>query len=152
MKRLSFEDICEILYVQSMQLYTGTSGYSFKEWNGPFYPEDMKPDEMLAYYASQLPAVEINNTFCRAPKSVVVQRWAEDVPDGFRFVLKALQRISHRSPLVHNEEAIHFLARALAHPALHEPREARRHRLPARELADRTASRELANVRTSACS
>ena len=45
-----------------MNLHVGTSGYSYKEWKGNFYPEDLPAKEMLAYYSRRLPAVEINNT------------------------------------------------------------------------------------------
>jgi hypothetical protein len=48
-----------------MNLHVGTSGYSYKEWKGIFYPEDLPAKEMLSYYSRQLPAVEINNTFYR---------------------------------------------------------------------------------------
>jgi len=77
----------------------GTSGYSYKEWKRSFYPEDLPADEMLRYYASKLPAVEINNTFYRMPKAEMLSRWAEEVPDGFRFALKASQQITHRRRL-----------------------------------------------------
>jgi len=79
-----------------MKLYAGTSGYSYKEWKGSFYPEDLPADGMLKHYAGKLPAVEINNTFYRMPKASVLAQWAEQVPDGFRFVLKASQQITHR--------------------------------------------------------
>lgn len=79
-----------------MRLYAGTSGYSYKEWKGSFYPEDLPADQMLSHYASKLPAVEINNTFYRMPKASVLAQWAEQVPDGFRFALKASQQITHR--------------------------------------------------------
>jgi len=79
-----------------MKLYAGTSGYSYKEWKGSFYPEDLPADGMLRHYATKLPAVEINNTFYRMPKASVLAQWAEQVPDGFRFVLKASQQITHR--------------------------------------------------------
>src|SRR5678815_6180406 len=46
----------------SKKLFAGASGYSFKEWKGTFYPQDMKPEGMLAFYAERLPTVEINNT------------------------------------------------------------------------------------------
>ena len=46
-----------------MKLLAGTSGYSFKEWKGNFYPADLKDDGMLGYYAGKFPTVEINNTF-----------------------------------------------------------------------------------------
>ena len=78
-----------------MHVLVGTSGYAYKEWKGPFYPEKAKPDEMLGYYAERLPTVEINNTFYRMPRESVILRWADQVPDGFRFVLKASRRITH---------------------------------------------------------
>jgi hypothetical protein len=53
----------------SRKLLAGASGYSFKEWKGTFYPEKMKPEEMLAFYSERLPTVEINNTFYQMPKA-----------------------------------------------------------------------------------
>ena len=82
-----------------MKLLAGTSGYAFKEWKGAFYPEDMKPDAMLGFYASRFPAVEINNTFYRLPKENVLRDWAAQVPETFTFALKASQRITHYSRL-----------------------------------------------------
>jgi uncharacterized protein YecE (DUF72 family) len=79
-----------------MHVLVGTSGFSYKEWKGSFYPEDLPADGMLRFYASKLPAVEINNTFYRMPKASLLAQWAEQVPDGFRFVLKASQQITHR--------------------------------------------------------
>jgi uncharacterized protein YecE (DUF72 family) len=82
-----------------VRVLAGTSGYSYKEWKGSFYPEDLPAEEMLRYYAARLPAVEINNTFYRMPKAAILARWAEQVPDGFRFALKASQQITHRKRL-----------------------------------------------------
>jgi len=78
-----------------VKLWVGTSGYSYKEWLGRFYPERLSAKEMLRFYASRFPAVEINNTFYRLPKESVLLSWAEQVPPEFRFVLKAPQRITH---------------------------------------------------------
>lgn len=78
-----------------MTLYVGTSGYSYKEWKGSFYPEDLPAKEMLSFYASRLPAVEINNTFYKLPQKNVIENWKQQVPDSFRFTLKASQRITH---------------------------------------------------------
>ena len=78
-----------------MRVLAGTSGFSYKEWKGSFYPEDLPPDRMLAYYAERLPAVEINNTFYRMPKPALLESWAAEVAPEFRFVLKASQRITH---------------------------------------------------------
>ncbi|SRR6266498_5065865 len=78
-----------------MTLYVGTSGYSYKEWKGSFYPEDLPAKQMLSYYAVRLPAVEINNTFYRLPQQSVLENWKEQVPEEFRFSVKASQRITH---------------------------------------------------------
>jgi uncharacterized protein YecE (DUF72 family) len=82
-----------------MQLLAGTSGYSFKEWHGHFYPEKLPADQMLRYYAERLPTVEINNTFYRMPAEDMLARWASEVPAHFTFTLKAPQRITHQQRL-----------------------------------------------------
>ena len=78
-----------------MKLYAGASGYSFKEWNGIFYPEKCKPAEMLPFYAERLPTVEINNTFYRMPAVPMLEEWVKCTPDAFRFAIKASRRITH---------------------------------------------------------
>jgi uncharacterized protein YecE (DUF72 family) len=78
-----------------MRLFTGTSGFAYKEWKGTFYPEDIRADAMLRYYGERLTAVEINNTFYRMPKAEMLQGWAAQVPESFRFVLKASRQITH---------------------------------------------------------
>jgi uncharacterized protein YecE (DUF72 family) len=82
-----------------MRLLAGTSGYAFKEWKGAFYPEDLKDDAWLGYYASKFPAVEINNTFYRLPRENVLRDWAAQVPEQFTFSIKASQRITHYARL-----------------------------------------------------
>jgi uncharacterized protein YecE (DUF72 family) len=78
-----------------VRLWVGTSGYSYKEWLGKFYPERFPAKKMLGFYASRFAAVEINNTFYRPPKEAVLRSWAEQVSPEFRFVLKAPRRITH---------------------------------------------------------
>ena len=78
-----------------MSLYVGTSGYSYKEWKGSFYPEKLAARDMLPYYSSKLPAVELNNTFYRLPQRSMVESWKAQVPENFRFSVKASQRITH---------------------------------------------------------
>jgi uncharacterized protein YecE (DUF72 family) len=92
-----------------MQVLVGTSGYSYKEWKGSFYPEDLKADAMLRYYAERLPTVEINNTFYRMPKASVLENWAAQVPAGFVFVLKGSQRITHMQRLKDAGESVAYL-------------------------------------------
>ena len=77
----------------------GASGYSFKEWRGDFYPADMKPEGMLAWYAERLPSVEINNTFYQMPKTAVLENWSRATPADFRFAIKASRRITHMARL-----------------------------------------------------
>ena len=83
----------------SKKLLAGASGYSYKEWKGSFYPEDIKPEGMLAFYAGRLSTVEINNTFYRMPKTEVLEGWAKATPAGFRFAIKASRRITHMARL-----------------------------------------------------
>jgi uncharacterized protein YecE (DUF72 family) len=94
-----------------VKLWVGTSGYSYKEWLGNFYPERLGAKEMLRFYASRLPSVEINNTFYRLPKEAVLQSWAEQVPPEFRFVLKAPQRITHMKRLKDAASEVEYLFR-----------------------------------------
>ena len=93
-----------------MEWLAGTSGYSYKEWKGAFYPEDIAAGAMLAHYASRLPAVEINNTFYRMPRANVLETWRDAVPAGFRFVIKASRRITHQAQLADCEDATRHLA------------------------------------------
>ncbi len=76
-------------------ILVGTSGYNYPEWKGSFYPADIAAAKMLPYYASRFQTVEINYTFYRMPTATLVAGWARQVPDGFRFTLKAPRRITH---------------------------------------------------------
>jgi len=92
-----------------MNLHVGTSGYSYKEWKGNFYPEDLPAKEMLSYYSRRLPAVEINNTFYRLPQASMIENWRAQVPDEFRFSIKATQRITHIKRLNNVAEETKYL-------------------------------------------
>ncbi len=94
-----------------MRIAAGTSGFSYSAWKGPFYPKDLPNARMLQYYATRLPAVEINNTFYRMPKASMLASWAEQVPEGFRFALKASRRITHFSRLRDCAEETDFFVR-----------------------------------------
>lgn len=76
-------------------LFVGTSGFAFKEWKGVFYPEGTPDKQMLSYYSSVLPSVEINYTFRRMPTETTLQSWRSQASEGFRLSLKAPQRITH---------------------------------------------------------
>jgi uncharacterized protein YecE (DUF72 family) len=78
-----------------MKVHVGTSGYSYKEWKGAFYPEKISPKEMLHAYSERLNTVEINNTFYHMPTEKMLSAWSEQVKDDFVFALKAPQVITH---------------------------------------------------------
>jgi uncharacterized protein YecE (DUF72 family) len=92
-----------------MNLYVGTSGYSYKEWKGTFYPEDLPAKQMLHFYGERFRSVEINNTFYRMPKASVLEAWAAEVPAEFKFVLKAPQRITHIQRLKDAGDSVSYL-------------------------------------------
>jgi uncharacterized protein YecE (DUF72 family) len=77
------------------KFWIGTSGYSYKEWKGSFYPSDLPDARMLNYYAERFASVEINYTFYRMASVRQLQGWAKEVPEHFRFTLKAPRRITH---------------------------------------------------------
>lgn len=93
----------------TMKIRAGTSGYSYKEWKGTFYPADLPAAKMLPYYAKSFSTVEINNTFYRRPTEKLLLSWAEQVPDDFAFVLKAPRRISHDRRLKDVQEDVGYL-------------------------------------------
>ena len=92
-----------------MKCWVGTSGFSYKEWKGSFYPEDLSNDRMLAYYGERLNAVEINNTFYRMPKRATLADWGGKVPDEFSFVLKASRKITHFKRLKDTQDELGYL-------------------------------------------
>jgi uncharacterized protein YecE (DUF72 family) len=96
-----------------MNLYAGTSGYSYKEWKGNFYPQKLPAAQMLRHYAQRLPAVEINNTFYRLPTASVLDSWREQVPPSFRFAIKAPRRITHIKRLKQAQDETTYLLRTL---------------------------------------
>jgi len=98
-----------------MRLLVGTSGYSYKEWLGRFYPEKLAANAMLRHYAGHFNTVEINNTFYRMPAASLLARWAQAVPQAFRFTLKAPRRITHDKRLREAEpDVAEFLRRTSA--------------------------------------
>jgi uncharacterized protein YecE (DUF72 family) len=96
------------------RVLTGTSGYSYAEWKGSFYPEKFPAKAMLGYYAERFPTVEINNTFYRMPTEALVRGWAEQVPEGFTFVIKASKRITHDRRLRDCADAVEYLVRTVS--------------------------------------
>lgn len=94
---------------RKLNVYVGTSGFSYPEWKGAFYPEKLPNKEMLSFYASRLPSVEINNTFYRMPRKSVLEGWASQTPDGFQFTIKASRRITHFKKLKDAADLLEYL-------------------------------------------
>ncbi len=95
----------------SVQAWIGTSGFAYDEWKGNFYPEKIAAKDMLRHYAERFPTVEINNTFYRMPKAAVLEGWAQQVPERFRFAIKASQRITHFQRLKDCADLLGYLFR-----------------------------------------
>jgi uncharacterized protein YecE (DUF72 family) len=87
-------------------LRIGTSGYSYKEWKGSFYPIDLPVKRMLRYYGEHFSTVESNSTFRRLPTDAAIKAWANEVPADFKFALKAPQQITHFRRLRDIEEPL----------------------------------------------
>ncbi len=73
----------------------GTSGFSFADWVGPFYPAGTRGPEMLARYAEHFTAVEINTTYYGIPRPSTMELLDRKTPDGFEFVVKGHQSMTH---------------------------------------------------------
>ena len=79
-----------------MIYHLGTSGWSYKDWRGRFYPEEIPQKTWLPFYAQHFSTVEINMTFYRYPKPETLKGWLDKVPEDFKFTLKANRQITHR--------------------------------------------------------
>jgi uncharacterized protein YecE (DUF72 family) len=89
-----------------MRIHIGTSGYSYPEWRGSFYPERFPAARMFDYYAQRFSTVEINATFYRMPTEAMIASWQEKAPPGFAFALKAPRRITHDARLKNCADAV----------------------------------------------
>jgi uncharacterized protein YecE (DUF72 family) len=97
-----------------MRVLVGTSGFSYPPWRGSFYPEKLPAADMLAFYAQQLPTVEINNTFYRMPSPTLLDRWSAATPADFVFALKCSRRITHELRLHDTQSAVERFASGAA--------------------------------------
>jgi uncharacterized protein YecE (DUF72 family) len=77
------------------EVFIGTSGYSFADWVGPFYPPRTKSADFLGYYATQFGCVEVNSTYSGIPEPRVLANMERKTPDAFRFIVKLNQAMTH---------------------------------------------------------
>ena len=97
-----------------MRVLAGTSGFSYKEWKGSFYPETMKESGMLSYYAERFDTVELNNTFYRLPNEAALRQWSSQVTPRFRFAIKASRIITHSRRLKEVADPVAYLFRTVS--------------------------------------
>lgn len=90
-------------------IFVGTSGWQYKHWRGPFYPDDLAQDEWLVHYAQAFSCVEINNSFYGLPERHLLRSWLERTPPEFRFTLMAPRTITHYKKLKNCENQVSTL-------------------------------------------
>jgi uncharacterized protein YecE (DUF72 family) len=90
----------------SAQFLIGTSGWTYDDWKGRFYPEKLPKSRWLAHYLDRFRTVEINATFYRFFEDSTYLKWRAQAPAGFRYVLKAPRLITHLKQLEGAEETI----------------------------------------------
>ena len=78
-----------------MKKFVGCSGYSYDDWKGDFYPDDMPQDEWLFFYAEKFNTVEINNSFYKFPENESIKKWLSQIPANFRFSIKGHRFFTH---------------------------------------------------------
>jgi uncharacterized protein YecE (DUF72 family) len=88
------------------EILLGTSSFTAKGWEGPFYPRGMKSRDSLSYYATQFAAVEIDSTFYGCPTANTVNNWAARTPEDFIFCVKVPQIITHEKALVDSDSEL----------------------------------------------
>jgi uncharacterized protein YecE (DUF72 family) len=81
--------------MRSGGLRVGTSGFDYAHWDGRFYPDDLPRNKRLVYYAERFPTLELNVTFYRTPRARTFSAWRDQVPDDFRFAVKASRYLTH---------------------------------------------------------
>jgi len=84
-------------------IHIGTSGYSFKDWRGTFYPKGLRQDQWLEFYARYFSVVEINATYYRTPPASVFQTMVDRTPEHFEFWIKVPGGVTHKGENVAGE-------------------------------------------------
>ncbi|HLH00511.1 MAG TPA: DUF72 domain-containing protein [Bryobacteraceae bacterium] len=80
-------------------VFIGTSGWHYKHWRGPFYPQRFPADKMLGFYCQYFDTVELNATFYRLPPEGAATQWKKSTPPGFCFAAKGSRFITHMKKL-----------------------------------------------------
>lgn len=80
---------------RGVKIRIGTSGWSYRSWRGPFFPEDLPAKFHLDFYARNFNTAELNGVFYRTPTIQAVRNWAATTPEDFVFAWKASKFITH---------------------------------------------------------
>jgi uncharacterized protein YecE (DUF72 family) len=99
--------------MKRQRVFIGTSGWTYDDWYGSFYPEDIKASERLSFYAKQFDTVEINATFYRLPTEPMIKAWNTRLGEDFHLVVKGSRIITHLKKIKDCEEPLErFFERA----------------------------------------
>lgn len=100
--------------MEKKRIYVGTSGWTYDDWSGPFYPEEVKGAERLSFYAKKFDTVEVNATFYRNPAPTAIKAWNRRLGPAFHLVVKGSRAVTHLKKIAGCEEPLKaFLVRAL---------------------------------------
>lgn len=88
------------------KIYIGTSGWSYKDWKGVYYPEKMKSTDWISFYANDFDITEINSSFYHLPRHETIVKWIDKVPTGFKFCPKMSRYLTHMKKLQEPEEPL----------------------------------------------
>jgi len=96
-----------------MTFHIGTSGWSYRAWQGEFYPKGMPSIQWLSFYAQHFETVELNSSFYHTPSPAQLKKWENTVPERFIFSVKAARDITHRKKLKDSAQAVPELMEVL---------------------------------------
>ncbi|MBV8808839.1 MAG: DUF72 domain-containing protein [Acidobacteriaceae bacterium] len=99
--------------MQDCDIRIGTSGWHYKHWIGPFYPEKTPASKMLAYYQQQFNTVEVNNSFYHLPKQASLECWRDSTPADFVFAAKGSRFLTHMKKLKDAEQGLQRFLEAI---------------------------------------
>jgi len=95
------------------KIHIGTSGWHYKHWKGPFYPEDMQASDFLDFYVKHFDTAEINNSFYNLPEGKTLRQWRDTVGEHFVFSVKASRYITHMKKLKEPKKSLSTFLRRL---------------------------------------
>ncbi|MDP9169561.1 MAG: DUF72 domain-containing protein, partial [Acidobacteriota bacterium] len=88
------------------KIWIGTSGWHYKHWKGPFYPQRLPASRMLEHYIQHFDTVELNNSFYRLPAKSSLATWRDSTPPGFHFAVKGSRFLTHMKKLNNAQEGL----------------------------------------------